>query len=216
MDEATLKINEIFLSIQGESLFAGKPTVFVRTSACNLRCTWCDTKYAFYEGKVMTIDAILEEVKKHDTEYVCVTGGEPMGQKASIPLMRKLLDMGKIVSLETNGSFSIKDVPLDVVKIIDIKCPDSGESKTMAWENLSLVRPTDQFKFVVASKEDFDWSVKLVEDHKLEEKCVILFSPVFEKVKPADLAKWILAAKAKVTMQVQMHKVIWGENTRGV
>lgn len=215
MDD-TLKINEIFYSIQGESLLAGKPTVFIRTSTCNLRCTWCDTRYAFWQGSVKTVAQILEEVKKHDPEYVCLTGGEPMGQKGAIPLMRKLLDSGYTVSLETNGSFSVKDVPLDVIKVIDIKCPGSGESESMAWENLGLVQKKDQFKFIVASKEDFDWAQKVCEDHKLHEKCTVLFSPAYGTVSPADLARWILDSHAKVTLQTQLHKEIWGPNERGV
>lgn len=216
MSEASLKINEIFFSIQGESLLAGKPTVFVRTATCNLRCTWCDTKYSYWEGSVMSASEILEKVKSFGGQYVCLTGGEPLGQKGSIDLMRSLLKEGYTVSLETNGSFSIKDVPLDVVKVIDIKCPDSGEAKSMAWENLDLVRSHDQFKFVVASKADFDWALKVCQDHKIEEKCHILYSPAYGKVKPQELANWILDAKAPVTLQVQLHKEIWGPNERGV
>jgi len=216
MSEASLKINEIFFSIQGESLLAGKPTVFVRTATCNLRCTWCDTKYSYWEGSVMSVSEILEKVKSFGGQYVCLTGGEPLGQKGSIDLMRGLLKEGYTVSLETNGSFSIKDVPLDVVKVIDIKCPDSGEAKSMAWENLDLARSHDQFKFVVASKSDFDWALKICQDHQLEEKCHILYSPAYGKVKPQELANWILDAKAPVTLQVQLHKEIWGPNERGV
>ncbi|NDC25566.1 MAG: radical SAM protein [Proteobacteria bacterium] len=216
MVETTLKINEIFFSIQGESLLAGKPTVFVRTATCNLRCTWCDTKYSYWEGSVMGLPAILEKVRSFGSKYVCLTGGEPLGQKGSIELMRELLKEGYTVSLETNGSFSIKDVPLDVVKVIDIKCPDSGESNQMAWENLDLVRVHDQFKFVVASKKDFDWAQQVCRDHQLEQKCHLLYSPVYGKVKPHELAQWILDAKAPVTLQVQLHKEIWGPNERGV
>lgn len=216
MEAPSLKINEIFHSIQGESLLAGKPTVFIRTAACNLRCTWCDTKYSFWQGNVMSLDAIIEQVKKFTTEYVCLTGGEPLGQKASIELMQRLVDMGYTVSLETNGSFSVKDVPLKVIKVIDIKCPDSAEAEAMAWENLSLVRKDDQFKFVVGSKADFDWAQNICAEHKLAEKCSILYTPVYKKVSPMDLARWILDAEAKVTMQVQMHKEIWGPNERGV
>lgn len=212
----TLKINEIFFSIQGESLLAGKPTVFVRTATCNLRCTWCDTRYSFWQGRVMGIDDILAEVKKHETQYVCLTGGEPLGQKGIYPLMRSLLNMGRIVSLETNGSFSIKDVPVAVIKVVDIKCPDSGESANMAWENMDLVTAHDEFKFVVASRGDFDWSHQLCLDKGLYDKCTVLFTPAYGKVKPAELAKWILESRAKVTMQTQMHKEIWGPDLRGV
>lgn len=216
MTPVTLKINEIFFSIQGESLLAGKPTVFVRTSECNLRCTWCDTKYSYWEGKLCTPEAIIEEVKKYETKYVCLTGGEPLAQRGSYPLMRQLLDLGYTVSLETNGSFPITDVPADVVKVIDVKCPDSGESDSVAWENLSLAKAHDQFKFVVASRKDFEWAEKVCNDHKLYEKCAVLYSPAYGLVKPAELAKWILASRAQVTMQVQMHKEIWGPKERGV
>lgn len=212
----TLKINEIFLSIQGESLLAGKPTVFIRTSTCNLRCTWCDTRYSFWQGKVMPIAEILAEVAKHETEYVCLTGGEPLGQRAIYPLMTELLQMKRTVSLETNGSFSIKEVPLDVIKVVDVKCPDSGETGSMAWENLDLVRAQDQFKFVVASKTDFDWANQLCVEKKLYDKCTVLFTPSYGKVKPLDLANWILDSRAKVTLQTQLHKEIWGPEIRGV
>ncbi len=216
MEDVTLKINEIFFSIQGESLLAGKPTVFIRTAACNLRCTWCDTRYSFWQGKVMGLEAILAEVHKYETRYVCLTGGEPLGQRGAIPLMQRLLQENYTVSLETNGSFSVKDVPLDVIKVIDIKCPDSGESESMAWENLDLVRPHDQFKFVVASQADFEWAQRICEEHQLYEKCPLLFSPAYGKVKPIELAEWILQAKKPVTLQLQMHKEIWGPDDRGV
>jgi len=211
-----MKINEIFYSIQGESTLAGKPTVFIRTTACNLRCNWCDTTYAFYEGSEMSQEEILEKVRSYQSQYVCLTGGEPLAQKASLELLRALLQEGYTVSLETSGSFSIKDVPLDVIKVVDIKCPGSGESEKMAWENLSLVKPHDQFKFVVASKEDFDWALKVCKDHDLEKKCHILYSPVHGKVKPHELAQWILNSHAPVTMQLQLHKEIWDPNERGV
>jgi 7-carboxy-7-deazaguanine synthase len=211
-----LKINEIFYSIQGESLLAGKPTIFIRTSTCNLRCTWCDTRYSFWQGKVMELDDIMVEVKKHSSQYVCLTGGEPLGQRDSIPLMERLLKEEYIVSLETNGSFSISQVPSPVIKVIDIKCPDSGESESIAWENLDLVKPHDQYKFVIASKADFQWAQDVCKEHRLFEKCALLFSPAYGKVSPTDLAKWILAAEVPMTMQLQMHKEIWGPNERGV
>lgn len=216
MEEVNLKINEIFHSIQGESLLAGKPTVFVRTGTCNLRCTWCDTRYAYWRGTLMTVPAILEKVKEFGTEYVCITGGEPLGQRGTISLMQELLSRGYTVSLETNGSFSIKDVPLEVMKVIDIKCPESGESENMAWENFDLVRTHDQFKFVVANKKDFDWAETICKNHRLYEKCAVLYSPAYGLVKPADLAKWILESKSNVTMQMQLHKEIWGPKERGV
>jgi len=211
-----LKINEIFYSIQGESLLAGKPTVFIRTAACNLRCTWCDTGYSFWQGKVMELGGIIAEVKKHTTKYVCVTGGEPLGQRNTIALMKLLLAEGYTVSLETNGSFTIKDVPPEVIKVIDLKCPDSGEEGANVWQNIDLALPHDQFKFVVASRKDFDWAQAICKKYELEKKCPVLYSPVYKKVSPADLAAWILEADAQVTMQLQMHKEIWGPNQRGV
>ena len=216
MSDTKIRINEIFHSIQGESLLAGKPTVFVRTSECNLRCSWCDTKYAYWEGNLMTVPEILTAIKKYETEYVCVTGGEPLGQRGTIPLMHDLLAEKYTVSLETNGSFSVKEVPAEVMKIIDIKCPDSGVTAAMAWENLALAKPHDQFKFVVASRKDFDWADDICREHKLHEKCTVLYSPAYGLVKPAELAGWILDSKSKVTMQMQLHKEIWGPDERGV
>ncbi len=181
-----------------------------------MRCTYCDTRYAFYEGKVWSIDDILAETRKHKTRYVCVTGGEPLGQKESLTLMRRLVEEGYIVSLETGGGFSVKDVPKEVIKIIDIKTPESGEMKAMHWENLDLASPADQFKFVVSSKKDFDWSIDLCRERGLFTKYTVLFSPVFDKVKPVELAEWVLACGEPVTMQLQMHKAIWGSDARGV
>lgn len=213
--EASLKINEIFFSIQGESLLAGKPTVFVRTTGCNLRCGWCDTKYAYYEGRDQTFSEILAEIKKYDTPYVCLTGGEPMAQKESIPFMEMLCQEGYTVSLETSGSFSVKGVPAEVIKVIDLKCPDSGETASMVWENCGHVTKNDQFKFVVASKEDFEWAEQICRQYDLNEKCTVLYSPVYGKVKPSALADWILEGRSKVTLQLQMHKTIWGEDVQG-
>jgi 7-carboxy-7-deazaguanine synthase len=215
-EAATIKINEIFYSIQGESLLAGKPTVFIRTAACNLRCTWCDTGYSFWNGKVMALGEILAEVKKHTTKYVCVTGGEPLGQRNCIALLKLLVDEKYTVSLETNGSFSVKDVPPEVIKVIDIKCPDSGEAEANHWENIDLATQNDQFKFVVASRADFDWAQEICKKYELEKKSPVLYSPVQGKVSPRDLAAWILDEEAPVTMQIQMHKEIWGPKTRGV
>jgi 7-carboxy-7-deazaguanine synthase len=216
MSEATLKINEIFFSIQGESLFAGKPTLFVRTAACNLRCTYCDTRYAFWHGTVMSVSNIMEEVRKAKTRWVCLTGGEPLGQQGIYPLMEALLAENYVVSLETNGSFSVANVPEEVVKVIDLKCPDSGEEDQMDWGNCAMVKPQDQFKFVIASHSDFLWAQSICKEHALASRCHILFSPVSGKVKPSDLAAWILSEGAEVTMQLQMHKTIWGPESRGV
>lgn len=216
METASLKINEIFYSIQGESLLAGKPTVFVRLSTCNLRCSYCDSRYTFWHGNVMDQADILAEVHKHKTRYVCLTGGEPLGQKGIYPLMETLLQEGYTVSLETNGSFLVDKVPKGVIKVLDLKCPDSLESEAMVWENCDLVTPEDQIKFVVASRADFDWSQAVSEKYQLTKKCHVLFSPVAGKVKPMDLAEWVLASGSPVTMQLQMHKEIWGPERRGV
>lgn len=216
MEDVKIKINEIFHSIQGESLLAGKPTAFIRTSYCNLRCTWCDTKYAYWEGNLMTIPEILEKIKPFETGYACVTGGEPLSQRGTLKLLKALLEAEYTVSLETNGSYSIEDVPPAVIKVIDVKCPDSGESDKMAWKNFELVQPHDQFKFVVASEADFQWAQEICHKHKLHERCTVLYSPAFGLVKPAELAKWILSHKAPVTLQTQQHKEIWGNNERGV
>lgn len=213
---SALKIHEIFHSIQGESTFVGKPTVFVRTSACNLRCTYCDTAYAFGRGTLMEIDEILAHVAKYPVRHVCVTGGEPLGQKGTVELLARLVDKGYVVSLETNGSFSVKEVPAGVVKVVDIKCPESGESEAMCWENLELTRSPDQFKFVVASRADFDWSRALCEKHALWDRAEVLFSPSFGDVEPKDLAAWILETGMPVTFQMQLHKAIWAPEARGV
>ncbi len=213
--ETHLKINEIFYSIQGESLFAGKPTVFVRVATCNLRCTYCDTRYAFWEGRVRSVEDVMTEVRQFPTKFACLTGGEPLGQKASYELMRRLAGEGYTVSLETGGGFSVKDVPASIIKILDVKTPESGECGAMVWENLDLMTSQDQIKFVVCSKADFDWAAKLCQDNNLFDKCPILISPVADKVPYAELAQWTLESALPFTMQLQLHKVIWG-NQRGV
>jgi 7-carboxy-7-deazaguanine synthase len=211
-----LKINEIFYSIQGESLFAGKPTVFVRLSSCNLRCTYCDTRYSFWKGHVQPLEDILSEIHKHPTKYVCVTGGEPLGQAGVYPLMQTLVDQGYTVSLETNGSFLVDRVPPQVINVLDLKTPDSGEADANEWGNIPLLKSTDQIKFVVASRTDFEWACEQVSRHVLADKCTILFSPVHGKVEPKVLADWVLQAPFPSTFQLQMHKEIWGAGTRGV
>ncbi len=216
MSGSELKIHEIFFSIQGESLLAGKPTVFVRTTACNLRCTWCDTTHAYYEGNQWSLEKILNEVKKYPTRYVCVTGGEPLAQPQTIELLKALLRENYTVSLETNGSLSVEKVPVEVIKVIDIKCPDSGESRRMDLGNIDRVQSHDQFKFVVSSRGDFDWAADFIKTRNLEKKCTLLFSPSFGKVAPKDLAEWILKSGLQVTMQMQLHKLIWGEHEKGV
>lgn len=213
---SALKIHEIFFSIQGESLLVGKPTVFVRLATCNLRCTYCDTRHAFWHGTLMEQADILAQVRKHKTKYVCLTGGEPLGQKGIYPLMDALLAEGYTVSLETNGAFPIDRVPAAVIKVIDLKTPGSGEAEANDWSNCGRALAHDQFKFVVASREDFEWACDKCDEHGLFEKCPVLFSPVAGKVKPVELAEWILESGAPITMQIQLHKEIWGPDRRGV
>lgn len=215
-DTVQLKIHEIFFSIQGESLLAGKPTVFVRTATCNLRCTWCDTRHSFWKGDLMTVPQIMEQVRRHPTKYVCLTGGEPLGQRGIYPLMDILIAEGKTVSLETSGSFSVADVPAAVIKILDLKCPESGECDANLMSNLQHLTPRDEVKFVIASRQDFEWAKTVCDTNDLTGRCSVLFSPVTGKLSPALLAEWVLEEGVPATMQVQMHKVIWGTDARGV
>lgn len=212
----TILINEIFQSIQGESSFMGMPCVFVRLTGCNLRCTWCDTEYAFYEGRPMSVDEILNEVRTYACTLVEVTGGEPLAQEGALELMRRLADDGYEVLLETGGSLSIAKVDPRVRRIVDLKCPGSGMHKQMLWENIGLLKPTDEVKFVIASREDFDWSVAVITRYGLLSRCAVLMSPVFGEVQPVDLARWILDSKLPVRFQLQMHKYIWEPEARGV
>ena len=211
-----LTINEIFHSIQGESSYAGLPCVFVRLAYCNLRCVWCDTEYAFYEGSTMRVDEIHAEVAKYNCRLVEITGGEPLAQEGVHELMKSLCDDGYEVLLETSGSISIAHVDPRVRRIVDIKCPGSGMVKQNLWDNIDQLKPTDEVKFVVANKEDFDWSVGIIRQHELDSRCPILMSPVFGDVQPVDLAAWVLETRLPVRIQLQMHKYIWEPETLGV
>ena len=212
-----LKINEIFFSIQGESTHAGRPCIFVRLSACPLRCTYCDTEYAFYEGKLRGFDEIFAELKKFPTRLVEVTGGEPLAQPAVLDFMRELIAQGYELLLETSGAFPIDKVPPEVQIIMDIKTPDSGEHLKNHWDNIaSLRKGRDEVKFVLGSKDDFAFACAIVEQHKLFEKATVLASPVFGKVENLDLANWILESGYPFRMQLQMHKYIWAPTARGV
>jgi len=211
-----LKINEIFHSIQGESTRAGEPTVFVRLTGCNLRCSYCDTEYAFEEGKSFSIDEIIAAVEKFNCRLVEITGGEPLMQNESIELMDRLCENGFDVMLETGGSLPVDKVNKKVKIILDLKCPSSGMSKKNYFPNLEIIKPEDEIKFVIGTREDYEWSVGIINEYKLAEKSVLLFSPVFNKLEPAELAKWILDDKLKVRFQIQMHKYIWDPNKRGV
>lgn len=211
-----LKINEIFFSIQGESSYAGFPTVFVRTSGCHLRCTYCDTKYAYYEGSIKSISEIIDEVKKHPAHYVCLTGGEPLLQPASFELMRQLCDLGYKVSLETSGDKDCLRVDPRVKKIIDIKTPDSGEPQAFDPENLKHANDFTEYKFVICSERDFDWAEQFASEKELFKKSNVLYSPSFKNVSERWLAEKILHSRSRARMQLQMHKYIWPSDARGV
>ena len=211
---STLRISEIFYSLQGESTRAGLPTVFVRLTGCPLRCTWCDTAYAFSGGETLAIPAILERVAACACPTVCVTGGEPLAQAYCHSLLAALCDAGYAVSLETSGALDISDVDERVSRIVDLKAPDSGESAKNRWENLDLLRPIDELKLVLASRTDYDWAVAACRQRRLFARCPVLFSPIWDTLPPAQLAAWILQDRLPVRMQLQMHKVIWG-NERG-
>ncbi len=211
-----IKINEIFYSIQGETSYVGYPTVFVRTTGCNLRCTYCDTKYSYYEGQFQTQDQILEEIKKHSTPYVCITGGEPLLQKEILEFMTRLCDFGYKVSLETSGSKKIDLVDERVKIILDVKTPDSGEENTFLLENLSWARSSTEFKFVICSEKDFEWSENFCRQHDLLKKFGVLYSPSFGQVGEKWLAEKILSKNSNARLQLQLHKYIWSPDTRGV
>lgn len=211
-----LKINEIFYSIQGESTYAGFPTVFVRTTACNLRCTYCDTKYSYYEGSLMSETDILKEVESHETPYICITGGEPLLQKEVLSLMTSLCDKDFKVSLETSGSKSIEAVDKRVKIILDVKTPDSGAANSFLNENLNWLNDSTEFKFVICSEKDFDWSENFCRQHDLFKKYTILYSPSYAQVSESWLAEKILQKKSKARLQLQQHKYIWSPYKRGV
>ncbi|MFL9609221.1 7-carboxy-7-deazaguanine synthase QueE [Methylobacillus sp. Pita2] len=207
-----LRIHEIFHSLQGESSRVGLPTVFVRLTGCPMRCVYCDTEYAFKGGSNMTLDEIVAQVGSYGAKYVCVTGGEPLAQKKEcLKLLERLCDDGYEVSLETGGAIATDGVDERVAVILDIKTPGSGELAKNKWENLQRLKPNDEIKFVLCSREDYDWAKQLLAEHALNEKCQVIFSPVFSQVTPTDLADWVLADKLPVRMQVQLHKILWGE-----
>lgn len=206
-----LKISEIFFSLQGEARQAGLPTVFVRLTGCPLRCTYCDTEYAFYGGQWMSFDSILEEVGKYPAGHVCVTGGEPLAQKNCLGLLGRLCDAGYEVSLETGGAHDVSGVDSRVSKVVDIKTPVSGEVEGNRWENIPLLSSHDQIKFVICSREDYEWARGQLRERDLEKVCEILFSPAWGQVGFKELAEWILEDGLPVRMQVQLHKLIWGD-----
>ena len=211
-----LEVTEIYKSVQGESTYMGLPCVFIRLTGCNLRCIWCDTPHAFHDGKKLSIHQIIDEVKSYDINLVEITGGEPLLQKEVFPLMESLLKNKFKVMLETSGSLAINNVPAKVIKIIDLKCPGSGEENKNLWENLNHLTSTDEIKFVIADKTDYEWSKKVLQDYELDKKVPVLFSPVFEKLKLKDLTEWILKDNLPVRLHTQLHKYIWDQKTIGV
>ncbi len=212
-----LEVCEIFYSIQGESTWAGCPTVFVRLSGCNLDCSWCDTKYAFERGTMYCIEDILKIVSQYKCKIAEITGGEPLLQEPVLLLIKILIEMGYTVLLETNGACSIKNVPPGVIKIMDIKCPSSGMTDRMLWENIDYLNPfLDEVKFVIADRNDYEYAVEKVHQYQLEKRCkAVLFSPVSGRISLKELAYWILNDGLRIRMQVQLHKIIWDENIKG-
>lgn len=212
-----LTIHEIFYSIQGESTYAGRPCVFVRLTACDLRCSWCDTPYAFHEGRKRSLDEVLAEVDRLDCPLVEVTGGEPLLQDDVYPLMRSLLDRGSTVLLETGGHRSTAEVPAAVVTILDVKCPGSGEAHRNDWSNLERLRPHDEVKFVVQDREDYEFARDVITKHRLKERAAAVhLSPVHGVMDLRLLSEWVLADRLPARVQVQLHKYIWDPDTRGV
>ena len=213
---ANLVVNEIYASIQGESSFAGLPCAFIRLTGCNLRCTWCDSEFSFYEGTRRTVDDVVAEVERLGLPLVEVTGGEPLLQPGVHPLMTQLSDRGFRVLLETSGSLDISGVDPRVVRIVDVKCPASGEAAKNRWENLEHLRPTDELKFVIADRADYEWARGEVRARDLASQCTVLFGPVWAAVEPRTLAAWILEDKLPVRFQIQLHKYVWAPDARGV
>ncbi len=212
----SLKINEIYYSVQGESTHSGCPCIFIRLTYCNLRCSYCDTEYAFYDGKDMEITDIMSEIKRWDCNLVEVTGGEPLFQDECIDLLNELVNSNYEVMLETGGSLSISDVPKKVVKIVDFKCPSSKMEKKNLWSIVDDLQAHDEVKFVIGNREDFDWAKDRITEYSLDKICTLLFSPTFGEIDPQQIVEWILADNLPVRMQMQMHKMIWSPEEKGV
>jgi len=212
----TLVVHEIYRSLQGESTFAGLPCVFVRLTACHLRCVYCDTPHAFNQGEAMSMDDVVARTLTLGDDLVEITGGEPLLQLEVHPLMSRLADAGKTVLLETSGALDTGAVDPRVRVILDLKTPGSGEVEANVWSNLERLRPTDELKFVLCDRADFDWAVNVVREHRLTERCPVLFSAAFGQVNPTDLAAWILESRLPVRLQLQQHKILWDPKARGV
>ncbi|MDB5985734.1 MAG: 7-carboxy-7-deazaguanine synthase QueE [Nevskia sp.] len=208
--EPRLKLTEIFLSLQGESSRVGWPTVFVRLTGCPLRCQYCDSAYAFYGGAWQSTAEVLEQVRSYGVKHVCVTGGEPLAQKACIGFLSELCDADFSVSLETSGALDISGVDPRVVRVVDIKTPDSGEVQRNRWDNLAGLRVHDEVKFVLCSRADYDWAKEILARYRLADRCAVLLSPSHEQLPARELADWIVADRLPVRMQMQLHKILWG------
>jgi 7-carboxy-7-deazaguanine synthase len=206
-----LRITEIFLSLQGEADAAGWSTVFVRLTGCPLRCEYCDTSYAFSGGESMSIDAVVAAVAEHKTRHVCVTGGEPLAQKGCLELLNRLCDAGHEVSLETSGVLDISGVDARVSRVMDIKTPCSGEAAKNRYENIELLTPHDQVKMIISDRNDYEWAVAVLQKYHLNERCTVLFSPAFGSITPRQLAEWIIEDHLPVRFQMQLHKILWGD-----
>ena len=206
-----LRITEIFHSLQGESVTVGLPTVFIRLTGCPLRCQYCDTAYAFSGGELKSIDEIANAVKAYDCPIICVTGGEPLAQPGCIQLLTHLCDAGYQVSIETSGARDISTVDTRVMIVMDLKTPDSLESEKNLWTNLTYLKPTDQIKFVLCSRTDYDWACAMIKQHDLANRVQLLFSPSWNQLKPTQLADWIIQDKLPVRFQLQLHKILWND-----
>jgi len=206
-----LRLTEIFYSLQGESSSVGLPTVFVRLTGCPLRCGYCDTAYAFQGGQWFEMDEVLSQIAEHRCKTVCVTGGEPLAQKACLELLTQLCDDGYQVSLETSGSIDVSHVDERVIKVMDLKTPSSGEMEKNLYSNIKQLSKHDQVKFVMSDRDDFDWACAQLEKYNLPSRCEVLFSPVFSELEPTQLADWVLKQHLNVRMQVQLHKLLWGD-----
>ncbi len=211
-----MRITEIFYSIQGESSFIGRPCVFIRTTGCNLRCVWCDTTYSFYGGEEIGLDDVMKKVESYGCKLAEITGGEPMLQKEIYELCDRLLAANYTVLMETGGSLDLSRLDSRLIKIVDIKCPGSGESERNYWPNLDILQPHDQIKFVIKDRTDYEWSLSVISHHRLDERFHLLFSPVFGEMDLRPLAEWMLADHVKAQLQIQLHKFIWSPTTRGV
>lgn len=212
-----LVVNEIFYSVQGESTHAGRPCAFVRLTACNLRCTWCDTEYAFYEGRRMTVAEVVAQIEGYACPLVEITGGEPLLQEGVYPLCGALLDSGKQVLIETSGAADVSRLDARVIKIMDLKCPGSGEVERNLWSNLRHLTVRDEVKFVISDRADYEWARAVIAEHELERRVnAVLLSPAFGRIDNAALAAWILEDRLPARLQLQMHKYIWPPNARGV